>query len=216
MLYLYTGTHRQNAREALNKRVLKIDSSSTVHITDAHTLDDLRASMSSGGMFATTRSVVLEGVLQNEELASVLLDALSALQDSSDHFFLLEEKLDAPIRKRVEKYAEMSEKFDLAKKGDAPTTIFALANALKRGDKKSLWVAYMRELHNDTAPEAIHGVLFWGAKDMMLKARSDSEARLAGTFVALLAELPHESRRRGEELEYALERFVLSFSLLRV
>jgi hypothetical protein len=161
-------------------------------------------------MFASERVVILEGVLQNEDMSTIVLDGLQGLRDSSDNYYVLEEKLDAPTRKRVEKYAETSEKFELAKKGESATTIFALANALKRGDKKSLWVAYMRELHNDTAPEAIHGVLFWGAKDMMLKARSAGEVKKADDFVARLAELPHESRRSGEDLEYALERFVLS------
>jgi hypothetical protein len=68
----------------------------------------------------------------------------------------------------------------------------------------------------DEAPEAIHGVLFWGAKDMFLKSlpagRQDASAEheRAGTLVAELSELPHEARRRGFDLEYALERYILS------
>ena len=57
--------------------------------------------------------------------------------------------------------------------------------------------------------EAIHGILFWAAKDMLLKSRTDAEKARAKRFIAELAELPHESRRRGIELEYALELFVL-------
>jgi hypothetical protein len=86
-----------------------------------------------------------------------------------------------------------------------------MANALRKSDKKALWVGYMRELEKGSAPEMVHGVLFWAAKDMLLKAGRDvATHNYATKLVAHLAELPHEARRRGEDLEYALERFLLS------
>ena len=89
--------------------------------------------------------------------------------------------------------------------------MFALANALRRADKKALWVGYQRELAKGGAPEAILGVLFWAAKDMFIKSKEGTrESNRAKKLVAELAELPHEARRNGFDLEYALERFVLS------
>ena len=44
----------------------------------------------------------------------------------------------------------------------------------------------------------------------VLSARSAKDAARGKKLVTDLAELPHISRRRGEELEYALERFILS------
>ena len=181
----------------------------TMRISDANSVDDLRAVLHSGGMFAIERVVILEGVLENEEMHTILIPELPALKASADHFFMLEEKPDAATRKLVEKHAEKFERFDSARKADGGTTIFALANALRVGNKKALWVGYQQELLNDAAPEAIHGVLFWAAKDMFLKSRSDSDKVRAKKLIANLTELPHEARRRGEDLEYALERFVL-------
>ena len=181
-----------------------------MRVTDANKPEDLAAALHSGGMFAQERLVIFEGVLENDEMQSVLLERLPALKTSAEHFFMLEEKPDAATRKQVEKYSETFEKFDAGKKPDGGTTIFALANALRAGDKKALWVGYQRELQHDAAPEAIHGVLFWAAKDMMLKSRSENDKIRARNFIAHLAELPHEARRQGEDLEYALERFVLS------
>jgi hypothetical protein len=152
----------------------------------------------------------LEGILGNDEMREILTAELPTLKSSTDHFFMLDEKPDAATRKLVEKYAEKFERFDAAKKAEGGTTIFALANALRAGNKKALWVGYQRELLNDAAPEAIHGVLFWAAKDMLLKSRADAEKIRAKKLIANLTELPHEARRRGEDLEYALERFVLS------
>jgi UDP-N-acetyl-D-mannosaminuronic acid transferase (WecB/TagA/CpsF family) len=73
-----------------------------------------------------------------------------------------------------------------------------------------LWVGLMREYAKGSAPEAVHGLLFWGAKQMVLKARSDAEAARGRALAAALAALPHESRRKGEDLSYALERFALT------
>lgn len=210
MLYLYTGTDRKKAYAAMEAALKKTTKKSTriVRITDVNAPADLVAAFGGGGMFQEERVVVLNGVLANEEMRAVLLDSLARMRDSEEVFFMLEEKPDAATRKQVEKYAEASERYDKPgeKKGG---DIFAIAGALRRADKKALWVNYQRQLADNAAPEAIHGVLFWAAKDMFQKARTDSEKSRARCLLEELAELPHESRRRGLELEYALELFVL-------
>ncbi len=211
MLYFFSGTDRKKAYEAMEAALKKTakKGSRIVRITDANMPADLTAALGGGGMFDQSRIVVLNGVLANEEMYAELLKSLSRIRDSEETFFILEEKPDAATRKQIEKYAESSDRYDSpsAKKGG---DIFAIANALRRADKKALWVNYQRQLAENAAPEAIHGVLFWAAKDMFLKARTDVEKGRAKRLLEDLAELPHESRRRGVELEYALERFVLS------
>ena len=176
-----------------------------VRISDAHTPEDLRAALSGSGMFGGARLVILDGVFGNEGMRVVAEDALPAMKKSPETFFILEEKPLADVRKKIEKFAEKAERFDApAKKKD--DSIFGLANALQRGKKKELWIGYQKELAVGKSPEAIHGVLFWAAKQALLRNVRDARAR---ELVAKLAELPHESRRRGLELEYALELFVL-------
>ena len=210
MLHLYSGTDREKARAETNAAVKKAATKGTevIRITDAHTIADLKSALEGAGMFGGVRTVVLEGVWGNEEMHVVAEGSLQRMRDSDEHFFIFEEKLDAATRKTIEKYAEDSKKFDAVKQKES-NTIFALANALRSRDKKALWVSYQRELAG-SAPEAIHGVLFWGAKQALLAARGAKDIERAQKLVAHLAELPHESRRRGVELEYALERFVLS------
>jgi hypothetical protein len=146
---------------------------------------------------------------QNLEMRSLVLERLPAFRAEAEPVYLLEEKLDAATKKQIEKYAEKTEKFDAPKKAE-DKGIFILANALERGDKKALWVGLMRELEKGSAPEAIHGLLFWGAKRMLQNARDAGGKGRAMALVAKLAELPHEARRKGVELEYALEQFALS------
>ncbi len=205
MLYLYSGTDTERSRTRLNI-VLEGADTDIIRITDAHTIADLEASMMGGGMFGGVRTVVLDSTLAHEEMKLIVLDRLPSLKSSADTFYIYEGSLDAATRKQIEKYAEKSEKFDAAKSA-ARETIFNLVRPLQEGKKKDLWVAYQKEIHAGKAPEAIHGILFYAAKDALLRKPTDARARL---LVARLAELPHEARRAGFELEYALEHFVLS------
>lgn len=211
MLYVYWGTDREKARAALNAEVGKLlkKGAQPVRVSDASAASDLRATLQGAGMFGGAQVVVLDSICANEEMRAIVLAALPALAKSPDAFYLLEGKLDAETRKRVEKHAEKTQKFDAPAKGK-DASIFALANALRAQDKRSLWIGLQRELLGGKAPEAVHGVLFWGAKDMYMKSRDERMRERAKKIIAELAELPHEARRRGEDLEYALERFVLS------
>ncbi|OGG69729.1 hypothetical protein A3F27_00890 [Candidatus Kaiserbacteria bacterium RIFCSPHIGHO2_12_FULL_53_13] len=214
MLYFYSGTDREKARAEMGKTIKRVSGKgvSVVRITDVNTAHDLRSALQGAGMFGESRAIVLEGLSGNEEMFENMLASLEKMGKSEETFFIFEEKLNAETRKTIEKYAEKSERYDAPKQKER-TSIFSLANALKRADKKALWVGYQRELMQGNAPEAIHGVLFWGVKQMILAARENSAERIrAAKLVAELAELPHEARRNNMPLEYALERFVLSIA----
>ncbi|PIR82513.1 hypothetical protein COU20_01795 [Candidatus Kaiserbacteria bacterium CG10_big_fil_rev_8_21_14_0_10_59_10] len=218
MLYFYSGTDREKARRAMMaevERVAKKGKAALVRITDANAAEDVRAALAGGGMFGGERVLVFEGVLAGNGAREELLAALPELAASDERVFWYEEKPDADARKKIEKHAEKSARFD-APPAARDSAVFALANALQRGDKKALWLGLMREYAKGSAPEMVHGVLFWGAKQMFLKSGRNAAARgRAAALVAELAALPHEARRRGAELEYALERFVLSERVLQ-
>ncbi|MDP3965323.1 MAG: hypothetical protein Q8Q13_00820, partial [bacterium] len=168
MLYLYTGTDTKKAREEMNKEVARVSKGArVVRINDTNSTNDLYASLQGGGLFGEKHVFVIDSVSENEEMLAVLLQMLEGMKKSAESFFLFEEKLDAATRRTVEKYAEATRKFDAPKK-KKDDSVFALAGALRRADKKALWAGYQRELIKGNAPEAIHGVLFWGAKDMAL------------------------------------------------
>lgn len=206
MIRLYIGTDREKARAKMGADIQKtVKGAEVIRITDTNSLDDLAAVLRGGGMFATKRVLVFENLNTITGMREMLLEELQ--RGINDPTFIFEEKLLVAEKKRYEKYADAVEKFDAPKK-ERDGSIFAIANALRAGNKKELWVSYMRELAKGNAPEAVHGVLFWGAKDTLLKS-GGKDARMR-QLVADLAILPHEARRQGEGLEYALERFVLS------
>ncbi len=210
MMYFYLGTDREKARAKMNAAVAKAGKGAeVVRISDTHTVHDLHAALRGGGMFGGKRVLVFEGVCANPELVETFLNSLEKLAASEDAVFIYEEKPLAELRRKLEKQAETVEKFDAPKK-ERDASIFKVADALRAADKKALWVTYMKEIAKGSAPEAVHGILFWAAKDMLLKAGTPAVRARASHLVATLAELPHEARRRGEDVEYALERFVLT------
>jgi len=209
MLHLYIGTDTAQVRKALVQALAR-EKARVVRITDAHTFDDFKATLFGGGLFAEKRAVVLENVLVNDDMRTTLLERLEELAKAADTFHLVLEKVDAATKKKIEKHAHASILFDLPKTNGRAFNIFALADALKRGDKKRLWIGYQNALALGNAPEAIHGILFWGAKDLLIKASAENERARARALLAEVVALPHDARRRGEDMEYALERFVLS------
>ena len=211
MLYFYTGTDVKKIREEMNREVALVSKGArVVRINDTNSTDDLYAALQGGGLFGEKHVFIIDSISENEEMLAVLLQMLEGMKESEESFFLFEASPDAATRRTIEKYSEMPKRFDAPKK-KKDDSVFALANAMRRADKKALWTGYQRELIKGNAPETIHGVLFWGAKDMLLKSREGTpESRRAKKLVAELAELPHEARRNNFPLEYALERFVLS------
>ncbi len=205
MLYFVSGTDTKRARAKVRALVEK-HGHTELRITDAHPLTDLEAALQGSGMFDGERVVVLDNVFERDDMGEYLRARLRPLSESADAFVVYESAPTAELRKTIEKHAESTERFDAVKE-KKQDTIFALANHLQRGKKKELWVGLQREFIAGKAPEAIHGFLFWAAKQSLLRNARDERAR---RLVSELAELPHTARRRGFELEYALEKFVLS------
>ena len=220
MLYLIYGTDREKVRSSLAKALAPYEKKGTriVRITDAHQSADLESALMGPGLFSLPgqgekQLVVFEGIVGGAtiEMSERLLAALPALKTLEESFYLTEGALAADIRKALEKHAEKVERFDTKSAKEYPT-VFALAESLAKGDKKGLWVGLMREYEKGNAPEAIHGVLFWGVKKMITSPQDAQSILRARRLMSELVALPHDARRRGEDLGYALERFALSLS----
>jgi len=161
-------------------------------------------------MFGQKRAVVLDRVSDNDESWQLVVDALLSMAEQTDQYVLYAEKVDTATKKLLQQYAEKVEMFDAPTSAKPRPTVFGMVSYLNAGDKKKLCVAYQQELVSGNAPEAIHWVLFWGVKQALLAQGGVQGVQRSRRLLAELTELPHESRRRGEELEYALERFILT------
>ncbi len=156
-------------------------------------------------------------VFRSENIVSEMEDeeekeALLTLCAASAHYIIFDEmEEDKDIKKLLEKHSDhffdgTSEK----KQREFPS---ALCNALKRRDKKSAWVEYLK-VKDDGEAELLHGALLWQMRKLWeeilsgktLPYRCEELAEKNRELVVMV----HEAHRGKGELREEMERWVLS------
>lgn len=141
---------------------------------------------------------------------SVLEENLNLLADSENVIVLLAPKLPAVKAKKFAAKAKMAYVFDESQKAPPRGFNASLVNALAMRDRAKLWLELSRALRAGDAPEMLHGLLHWKARDLMEKGAREWKPEEARTLSLRLIALVQESRRGGESLSESLERFALS------
>jgi DNA polymerase III delta subunit len=229
MIYLFYGSDvekvRTKAFEWVAKARAKEPNLAYVRLTQDELSDNaLIHAASSGGLFVSRLLVLIDnpwaaaGKGEEEETpspaSSVLEEHFGALADSNNAIVILAPKLTAAKAKKFAGKAAKSYEYDapVARGGSVAKQGFntGLVNALAARSREKLWLEVVRALHAGDAPEQLHGLLHWKARDLMQKgarAWSYEDARaLSRTLIMLL----QDSRRTGTDLAAALERFALS------
>ena len=161
--------------------------------------------------FPSTRAVTEDGDEEAEPSSSMLEEHLDTLATSNNAIIILAPKLTVARAKKLVAKAKVVYKFDLPAEA-APTRGFngSLVNALAARSREKLWLEVNRALRAGDAPEMLHGLLHWKARDILEKgSRAWKPAESRQLSLALIA-LLQDSRRKGLDLSLSLERFVLS------
>ncbi len=161
--------------------------------------------------FPTARAMSEEEGDENEAAGSVLEEHIDELAASDNAMVILAPKLAAPKAKKLSAKSKMEYKYDkTAASFDARGFNSNLVNALSSRSREKLWLEINRALIAGDAPEMLHGLLHWKARDLMEKgSRAWSPAESRHLSLALI-ELVQASRRGGLDLALSLERFALS------
>lgn len=180
---------------------------------DAANLNEtaLANALSAQGLFYTKALVLLDDPFSEAESAELILSSLAALASSENPIAILAPKLLPARLKKIEPHAAKIFEQTTAEKKAARGFNTALVNALGAKDGKVLWKELQKAHRQGDAPEMLHGLLHWKARDIMQKGSRSWTAGEARKLSRELIELVSESRS-GErlELELALERFALS------
>lgn len=216
MLYLFHGSDTNKVRAKTFQWV----ASARAKVPDAYyvrleasavTEASLRDALGMQGLFFSKTLVLLDDPFELKEAADTVLDLLPELAASPNAVALLAPKLLAARVKKIEAHTEKIFKIDAT---PLPARGFnsALVNALGQRDAESLWKEIIKAQRAGDAPELVHGLLHWKARDLMKKggiAWSEVAARrLSRDLIELLA----DSRGRDLPLPLALERFALSIA----
>ena len=166
---------------------------------------------SSSALFFGKYVVVLKGVLGDEEESSFFLKSLNKMNSSENLFVFLEEGLNKATLDLFKKTGAKINNFDHKnKKKPERFNSFVLANSFGRRDKLGVWIDFRRAMQKEVALEELSGILFWKAKDMILKKNFSkfSEKELKN-FVCRISYLLPEAREGGKDEEAVFERFLL-------
>lgn len=147
--------------------------------------------------------------------ASLGEDELDLLAKSDNAIIIVAPKLLVAKAKKITAKAAKAYEFNAPARADARGFNAGLVNALAARSPEKLWLEVARALRAGDAPEMLHGLLHWKARDVMdlpagrqgKGAWTPEEARaLSLSLIALL----QDSRRTGANLALALEKFTLS------
>jgi hypothetical protein len=178
--------------------------------------------VSAGGLFVSRLLVLIDDPFpiakktedddeQSTESGSLLEDYLDTLAKSDNAVVILAPKLNAAKAKKFIAKAEKEYKFDKAALSESKGGFNSgLVNALGARDGKKLWLEVVRALEAGDAPEAVHGLLHWKARDILEKGSRSWRAGEARALSLDLISLLMDSRRSGLDLSESLERFSLS------
>lgn len=225
MIYLFHGTDVEKARAKAFAWVAaaraKEPNLAYVRLArEEMTPAALEDAAASGGLFVKRLLVVLDDPFPaarvSEEEAPVqetstdLEDRLEALAASDNAIVILAPKLSAPRTKKLLKHAKLEYQFDKKTVVAARGFNSGLVNALAARNGAKLWAEIERALRAGDAPEMLHGLLHWKARDLMQKGARGWTKEEARAVSRELIELLQMSRRGGLGLALGLERWALS------
>ncbi len=217
MIYFLHGTDidkgRAKAHELVNSLLKKKpDASSFTMNTENWNMATLEGYIGGQGLFENKYIIFLDRLCEDKKIKEDFTDKIKEIGDSANIFILLEGKLDKATITKIEKKAEKTQEFILTDKTKKEEyNAFALADAVGKRDRKNAWILYRKAIDKGEAPEALHGMMFWKVKTMMIGGypgvyTKDELYSLADRLITVY----HDARRGVHELETGVEGVVLT------
>lgn len=211
MIYLFSGddTKRKNlAYENFLKSFQDIE----IFSINKNDFDSAQAESfySGAGLFFNKCAVVFLNVFEKEETRDFLLKKLEQMHKSENIFIFLEGKLKKAELDAFRKGRAELNIFELPKEKLEKYNNFLLAYDFEKRDKLNLWIHFREAIDLGVGMEELVGVLFWKAKDMLLKRNfSKFKEQELKDFVSKISYLLPEARKEGKDDEATFERFLL-------
>lgn len=173
------------------------------------TEEALRDAISAQGLFFSKSLILIDDPFAEEAAGEAVLSVLDVLASSENPVGILAPKLLAARAKKLEAAAAKVFKEDAVAKRERGFNS-ALVNALGNKDGAQLWKEIVKAQREGDAPEALHGLLHWKARDMMQKGSSRWGKDGARDLSVSLIELLSDARSGDLPLGPSLERFALA------
>lgn len=212
MIYLFAGDDSKSKYGAYEKFIKSLPEGTETFFVSKNDFDPIQAESfySGAGLFFAKCAVFFENVFEREENLDFILEKLNLLAESRNDFVFLEGKINKSILDAFKKVRAELNIFELPKEKKEKYDNFQLAWAFADRDKLKLWIHFRKAMDLGVTPDELIGVLFWKAKDMLLKRNFSkfSEAELKN-FASRLSYLLPQARKEGPNAESAFEQFLL-------
>ncbi|MEI6581019.1 MAG: hypothetical protein WCO07_02490 [bacterium] len=212
MIYLFAGDDVKNKHANYEKFLKSIPKDAETFFINKNDFNPTQAmSLYSGeSLFSKKCIVVFLNVLENEDIKDFVLDKLESMGKSKNLFIFLEGSLNKTITDVFKKSRAELNIFEQPKEKKERYNNFLLAYDLERRDKLNLWIHFRQAIDLGVGMEELVGVLFWKAKDMMLKKNfSKFKEEELKSFAEKLSYLLPEARKKDLDAEVRFEEFLL-------
>ncbi len=214
MLYIFAGSDTQKVREKALAWVAasrkKAPDALYVHI-EAGALDSaqLEEVIQTQGLFFQKMLVLIDEPTDSDESRDLIATRIDAIAASNNVIAFIMPTL-LVKDKNITKLATKVFEFDAVKKEEARGFNAALVNALGTKNREVLWQEIVFALRRGEAPEAVHGLLAWKARDMLQKGSHKWSRQELRTLSRTLLSLVPNARRGEGDVETSLELFALT------
>lgn len=212
MIYLFAGDDTKRKNLALDNFLKsKVSDIETFFISrNDFNSTQIESFYSGSSLFSPICAVVFSNIFDIESNRNFVLEKLELMSISQNTFIFLENKLNKPFLDAFKEVRAELNIFELPKEAKEKFNNFLLANALGDRDKLNLWIYFRQAIDKGVGMEELIGVLFWKAKDMIVKRNFGKfkEAELQN-FMSKISYLLPEARKNGLDDETAFELFLL-------
>ncbi|MFH1608541.1 MAG: hypothetical protein ABH951_00790 [Patescibacteria group bacterium] len=212
MIYLFTGDDVKKKRDVYEKFIDSLPKNTESFFISKNDFNSaqLESFYSGSGLFFSKCTVFLENIFEREETRDFILKKLELMRESQNDFVFLDGHLNKPILDAFKKARAELNVFELPKEKKEKYNNFLLADAFADRDKLRLWIYFRQAMDVGVGMEELIGVLFWKAKDMILRKnfRKFTEEELKN-FCNKISYLLPEARKKGLDDESAFEQFLL-------
>ena len=217
MIYLFTGSDTEKVRAKAFQwiaaaRAKRPDAPYIRLSADVISEASLMDAAATQGLFFSKSLVLIDDPFSLKDSGETILEHLDVLAASENPIAILAPKLLAARVKKIEAKADKTFTFDEKAKVPARGFNSALVNALAAKDGAALWKEIIVAERAGDAPEMIHGLLHWKARNMMQKGGGKWGTDGARKLSVHLIELLSDSRSGELPLSENLERFALSLN----
>lgn len=201
MIRVYLGNDTEKSRTLLSRAISDFTQSFPLGVISRFDADHAERgaildSLSGESLFGGRSLIILDGLGEAAESSQILTDILPMAKESHNDIYIIENKPHKDVRAKIEAVVEkknitQSDKVAQRENGG----VFLLGDAFQEKNKKKLWMDYSRLLREKHAPEELHGILWWAAKNLYIaKNFSGFEAKRAG-----VGDYPYQKAHRMKD-----------------